>query len=50
MFKALQTAYIQLVCNPFYENDETRPIESRRFLGEVRRVAEGWRAGVAVAV
>lgn len=48
VFKALQTAYISLVCNPFYENDETRPIESRRFLMDVKRIAEGWRPGVTV--
>jgi hypothetical protein len=48
VFKALQTAYISLVCNPFYENDEIRPIESRRFLMDVKRIAEGWRPGVTV--
>ncbi|KAF8252175.1 Sedlin [Wilcoxina mikolae CBS 423.85] len=48
VFKALQTAYITLVCNPFYDNDETRPIESRRFLSDVKRIAESWRPNVKV--
>ncbi|KAA8901388.1 hypothetical protein FN846DRAFT_899643 [Sphaerosporella brunnea] len=49
VFRALQTAYIGLVCNPFFENDETRPITSRRFLAEVRRIAETWRPGAQAA-
>jgi len=49
VFRALQTAYIRLVCNPFYENDETRPIESKRFLGEVRGIVGTWKPGTASA-
>jgi hypothetical protein len=48
VFRALQTAYITLVCNPFFDNTETRPITSRRFGAEVRRIAESWKPGVAV--
>jgi hypothetical protein len=48
VFHALQTAYISVVCNPFFDNDETRPITSRRFVADVRRAAESWRAGVVV--
>lgn len=46
MFRALQTAYIALVCNPFYDGDETRPIESRKFMNDVKRIAETWKPGV----
>lgn len=45
LFRSLQTAYIRLVCNPFYEPDENRPIESKRFLAEVRYLAENWKPG-----
>jgi len=58
-FKALQTAYIRLLQNPFYTPDEHTPmavasgkgrgggITSRRFVGEVRRIGEVWRLGMA---
>ncbi|KAI5799960.1 Sedlin, N-terminal conserved region-domain-containing protein [Geopyxis carbonaria] len=46
VFRALQTAYIRLVCNPFYDNDESGPIESKRFLGEVEKIAVGWTPSV----
>ena len=59
-FKALQTAYIRLLQNPFYTPDEHSPmgmaggkgrgdwgeIKSKRFVGEVRRVGEVWRVGM----
>lgn len=53
-FKALQTAWIRLVGNPFFVLDEgprggrggRGAITSKRFEGEVRRVGEGWRPGV----
>ncbi|KAI5808944.1 Sedlin, N-terminal conserved region-domain-containing protein [Peziza echinospora] len=44
VFKDLQTAYIALVCNPFYDNDnlEKKPITSRKFITAVNRIAETW--------
>jgi hypothetical protein len=58
-FKALQTAYIMLLRNPFYNPDEHSPvtanaekrvgstqITSRRFLQEVKRIADVWSPGV----
>ncbi|KAH0609031.1 uncharacterized protein H6S33_001259 [Morchella sextelata] len=48
VFRALQTAYIQLVCNPFYENDEAKPITSKRFTEEVKRIGENWTPGFAL--
>jgi hypothetical protein len=48
VFRSLQTSYISVVCNPFFDNDETRPITSRRFVADVKRVAESWRPSVMV--
>ncbi|KAI9849264.1 MAG: hypothetical protein M1837_004723 [Sclerophora amabilis] len=58
-FKALQTAYIRLLQNPFYNPDEHSPlaqiqggrtgsmtITSRRFISDVRRIGEIWAPGV----
>ncbi|TGZ83165.1 Sedlin [Ascodesmis nigricans] len=45
VFRALQTAYIRLVCNPFFENDELGAIKSKRFQKEVGDIVEGWRPG-----
>ena len=57
-FKALQTAWIRLVGSPFYAPEDRAPmapgggegrggeITSKRFLGEVRRIGEGWRPGL----
>lgn len=45
VFRALQTAYIRLVCNPFYDNDELGAIKSKRFQADVREIVEGWRPG-----
>ena len=59
-FKALQTAYIRLLQNPFYVPDEHTPmaiasgkgrggkITSKRFIGEVKRIGEVWKSGAAV--
>ncbi|KAL7276839.1 hypothetical protein RUND412_000181 [Rhizina undulata] len=46
VFRALQTAYIKLVCNPFYDNDEPNTITSKKFIAEVKRIGESWRPGV----
>lgn len=58
-FRALQTAYIKLLRNPFYNPDEHSPvtanaeqkigstqITSRSFIQEVKRIAEAWVPGV----
>ncbi|KAA6410252.1 MAG: DASH complex subunit Dad2 [Lasallia pustulata] len=57
-FRALQTAYIHLLRNPFYMPDEHNPITvangrgkggeitSRRFIAEVKRIGETWAPGV----
>ncbi|RPA98915.1 Sedlin [Choiromyces venosus 120613-1] len=48
VFRALQTAYIRLVCNPFYEEGGGGAggvVRSRRFVEEVRRIGEGWAPG-----
>ncbi|MDI1487332.1 MAG: hypothetical protein OHK93_006601 [Ramalina farinacea] len=53
-FKALQTAYIRLLQNPFYKPDEHTPmvaahgqgksgeIRSKKFIDEVRRIGDTW--------
>jgi len=58
-FKALQTAYIRLLQNPFYMPDEHTPmavangkgkggeIKSPRFIREVKRIGETWRPGMS---
>jgi hypothetical protein len=57
-WKALQTAYIQLLLNPFYTPDTMTPLQlantqgrtaqitSRRFIKEVQRVGNAWFPGV----
>lgn len=58
-FRALQTAYIKLLRNPFYSPDEHSPVSanaehkigstqitSRSFVQEVKRIAEAWVPGV----
>jgi hypothetical protein len=58
-FRALQTAYIMLLRNPFYNPDEHSPvtaneeqrigstqITSRKFIQEVKRIADTWSPGV----
>lgn len=59
-FRALQTAYIHLLRNPFYDPDEHSPlnanahnrigstqITNRRFINDVARIGESWVPGVA---
>lgn len=56
VFKALQSAYISLLQNPFFDPDEHTPpdgrggkkITSRKFGAEVRRIGEAWYPGVSV--
>ncbi|KAI9886775.1 MAG: hypothetical protein M1823_001418 [Watsoniomyces obsoletus] len=58
-FKALQTAYVHLLQNPFYDPDAHSPlssngeyrsgntqITSKKFIDEVRRIGEAWMPGV----
>ncbi|KAF1810186.1 Sedlin [Eremomyces bilateralis CBS 781.70] len=58
-FRALQTAYIGLLRNPFYDPDqhsvlpnkseqsfESSQITSEKFISEVRRIGEKWAPGV----
>ncbi|KAL8759853.1 MAG: hypothetical protein Q9184_003506 [Pyrenodesmia sp. 2 TL-2023] len=59
-FKALQTAYIRLLQNPFYTPDDHTPmaaqsgrgrggeITSKRFIDEVNRIGASWRPGAEV--
>ncbi|KAI1099245.1 snare-like protein [Jackrogersella minutella] len=57
VFRAMQTAYVRLLQNPFYDPDEHAPllppagggkrITSRKFAEEMRRIGEGWAPGVA---
>jgi len=57
-FKALQTAYIKLLQNPFYTPDEHTPaaislgpdkggmVRSKKFEREIERIGMAWRPGV----
>lgn len=55
-FRTLQTAYIQLLQNPFYVPDDHTPmaagvgkgaaITSRKFITEVQRIGESWKVGM----
>ncbi|KAI4131704.1 MAG: hypothetical protein LQ338_001105 [Usnochroma carphineum] len=57
-FKALQTAYIRLLQNPFYTPDDHTPmatqsgggkggeITSKKFIDEVKRIGNTWRLGL----
>ncbi|KAI0439324.1 Sedlin [Xylaria telfairii] len=61
VFRAMQTAYVRLLQNPFYDPDETtviaggkpgvgagaKRITSRKFGDEMRRIGEAWAPGVA---
>ncbi|KAK9490871.1 Sedlin, N-terminal conserved region-domain-containing protein [Lipomyces doorenjongii] len=42
IFRAIHFAYISLVCNPFYTMDERRPIHSRKFDINIRRIVDAW--------
>ncbi|KAI0144232.1 snare-like protein [Hypoxylon sp. NC0597] len=56
VFRAMQTAYVRLLQNPFYDPDEHAPlvpasgggkrITSRKFAEEMRRIGESWAPGV----
>ncbi|KXJ90996.1 Longin-like domain-containing protein [Microdochium bolleyi] len=55
VFRAMQTAYVRLLQNPFYDPDEHSPlasgrggkrITSRKFSEEMRRIGEMWAPGV----
>ncbi|OIW29053.1 Sedlin [Coniochaeta ligniaria NRRL 30616] len=54
VFKAMQTAYVKLLQNPFYDPDEHSPptgvggkrITSRLFAEDMRRIGETWIPGV----
>ncbi|KAI0802718.1 Sedlin [Xylaria sp. FL0064] len=54
VFRAVQTAYVRLLQNPFYDPDETtvlagaKRITSRKFGNEMRRIGEAWAPGVAM--
>ncbi|SPN99526.1 uncharacterized protein DNG_02378 [Cephalotrichum gorgonifer] len=53
-FKALQSAYVSLLQNPFFDPDEHTPpqghggrkITSRKFSAEVRKIGEAWYPGI----
>lgn len=57
MFRAMQTAYVKLLQNPFYDPDEHSPptgrggtrITSKRFTEDMRRTGESWVPGLAPA-
>ncbi|KAK3383989.1 Longin-like domain-containing protein [Lasiosphaeria ovina] len=54
VFKAMQTAYVKLLQNPFFDPDEHAPpaghggkkITSRKFADDMRRIGETWTPGV----
>ncbi|KAL8679188.1 MAG: hypothetical protein Q9224_007055 [Gallowayella concinna] len=58
VFKALQTAYIRLLQNPFYTPDDHAPmaaskgggsageITSKKFIAEVKRIGDNWKPGL----
>ncbi|CEJ80204.1 Putative Longin-like protein [[Torrubiella] hemipterigena] len=54
VFRAMQTAYVRLLQNPFYNPDEHSPlggrggkkITSKRFAEDMRRIGESWTPGV----
>lgn len=54
VFRAMQSAYVQLLQNPFYTPDEHSPVDgrggkkitSRRFAEDMKRIGESWTPGV----
>lgn len=58
-FRAVQTAYIQLMLNPFFTPEERTPLQlansngrpatitSKKFSAELQRIGEAWYPGVA---
>ncbi|CAG8935374.1 unnamed protein product [Penicillium salamii] len=61
-FRALQSAYIQLLQNPFYSPDDhvpvpgnsaaslsaCQPISNKRFIADVKRIGDSWVPGAAL--
>ncbi|KIW12991.1 hypothetical protein PV08_08178 [Exophiala spinifera] len=57
-FRAVQTAYIQLMLNPFYAPDDRTPLQianyggkspeitSKKFINELQRIGNAWAPGV----
>ncbi|KAM4065617.1 Longin-like protein [Hirsutella rhossiliensis] len=53
VFRAMQTAYVRLLQNPFFDPDEHAPlggrggrsISSKRFVEDMRRIGEAWTPG-----
>ncbi|KAI4598118.1 hypothetical protein KJ359_003927 [Pestalotiopsis sp. 9143b] len=50
VFRAMQTAYVRLLQNPFYDPDDatdlgTKRITSRKFADEMRRIGDVWVPG-----
>lgn len=56
VFRAMQTAYVRLLQNPFYDPDEAndgtgaKRITSRKFAEEMRRIGEVWVPGIVNAL
>ena len=48
VFKAVHTAYIELISNPFYEADNKAPVRSVKFKKAVQKIAEGGIPGLTV--
>lgn len=52
VFRSMQSAYVRLLQNPFYEPDEHsgqgggRRITSKKFESEMRKIGESWTVGV----
>ncbi|PTB38887.1 uncharacterized protein TrAFT101_006915 [Trichoderma asperellum] len=54
VFRAMQSAYVRLLQNPFYDPDEHAPlggkggrrITSKKFGDDMKRIGEGWTPGV----
>ncbi|KAG5440769.1 hypothetical protein PCK2_000205 [Pneumocystis canis] len=45
LFKAIHSAYIAHVCNPFYTFDDKTPIQSRKFDKMIEHIVESWTPG-----
>ncbi|KAI0393327.1 Sedlin [Xylariaceae sp. FL0594] len=54
VFRAMQTAYVRLLQNPFYDPDEStggkKRITSQRFADEMKRIGESWVPGATTAL
>jgi hypothetical protein len=54
VFRAMQSAYVQLLQNPFFDPDEHAPlggeggrmISSKKFTDDMKRIGDGWTPGV----